>query len=158
MTDINEKTDLVLELTLNAPRALVWRCWSEIPLIEQWFTPKPYTTEVESMDLRPGGSSVFIMRGPNGEEMRNPGVYLEVVPNERLVFTDAYTEAWTPSEKPFFTGEIHLKDAGKGKTHYTAIARHWREEDRRAHEDMGFHQGWKQAALQLEEVAAGLEP
>ncbi|WP_199899447.1 SRPBCC family protein [Sneathiella glossodoripedis] len=161
MTENTNNRDLTLELVLNAPRDLIWRCWTEAPLIEQWFTPKPYTTEVEFLDLRPGGSSVFIMRGPNGEEMRQPGVYLEVIPTEKLVFTDAYTSAWTPSEKPFFTGEIRLSDAGGGKTNYTAIARHWSEEDRRAHEEMGFHQAggkppcnWKSspAALSLCEV------
>lgn len=156
MADTINKYDLVLELTLDVPREKVWRCWTEAELLEQWFTPKPFTTEVESIDLRTGGSSVFIMRGPNGEEMRNPGVYLEVVPNEKLVFTDAYTEAWKPSEKPFFTGEIILEDAGSGKTYYKATARHWTAKDCKSHEEMGFHEGWKQAAQQLEELAKTL--
>lgn len=156
MSDISNNHDLVLELTLDAPREKIWRCWTEAALLEQWFTPKPFTTIVESIDLRAGGSSVFIMRGPNGEETRNLGVYLEVVPNERLVFSDAYTEAWKPSAKPFMTGEIVLKDAGGGKTNYTATARHWNAEDRKIHEEMGFHEGWTQAARQLEELAKAL--
>lgn len=156
MSDTKHKHDLVLELVLDASRKKIWRCWTEAELLEQWFTPKPFTTEVESIDLRTGGSSVFIMRGPNGEEIRNAGVYLEVVPHEKLVFTDAYTEAWMPSEKPFMTGEIVLKDAGGGKTHYRATARHWSAEDRQSHEEMGFDQGWTQAARQLEDVAKSL--
>jgi uncharacterized protein YndB with AHSA1/START domain len=43
------------------------------------------------------------MRGPDGNEFSNAGVYLEVLRNERLVFTDAYTKAWEPSQKPFMT-------------------------------------------------------
>ena len=54
----------------------------------------------------------------------NPGVYLEVVPNEKLVFTDACTSAWQPSEKPFFTGVITFEDAGPGETKYTARLAH----------------------------------
>ena len=46
------------------------------------------------MDVRPGGANLIVMRGPDGNEFPNAGVYLEVVKNERLVFTDAYTKAW----------------------------------------------------------------
>lgn len=154
MTENNH--DLVVELTLDVPRDKVWRCWTEPKLLEQWFAPKPFRITVESIDVRAGGSSVFVFHGPNGEEMRNPGVYLDVVFEEKLVFTDAYTEAWKPSSKPFMTAEIALKDAGDGKTHYTATARHWTAEDRKQHEEMGFRDGWTKAARQLEDVARKL--
>ena len=65
----------------------------EPELLKQWFCPKPWRAEVAKMDLRPGGSSLIVMRSPEGQEFPNRGVYLEVVPNERLVFTDAFTEA-----------------------------------------------------------------
>ena len=93
------------------------------------------------------------MRSPEGVDYPNPGVYLEVVPNEKLVITDAYTEAWKPSEKPFMTVVLTFEDAGPGKTKYTAIARHWSAEDRDAHEKMGFHEGWGQCTDQLEALA-----
>ena len=83
------------------------------------------------------------MRSPEGDEFPNRGVYLEVVPNERLVFTDAYTEAWLPSEKPFMTVILTFEDEG-GETIYTARVRHWTEADRQEHEKMGFHEGWGQ--------------
>lgn len=63
----------------------------------QWFTPPPWKTIRAEIDVRPGGSSNIVMQGPDGTEMPNLGVYLEVVKNERLVFTDAYTSAWEPS-------------------------------------------------------------
>ncbi len=94
------------------------------------------------MDVRPGGSSLIVMRGPDGKDMPNRGVYLEIsFKNERLVFTDAYTKAWEPSAKPFMTGILTFEDQG-GKTKYTALVRHWTVADREAHEKMGFHQGW----------------
>ena len=89
------------------------------------------------------------MQGPDGTEMPNPGVYLEVIPNKRLVITDAYTEAWKPSAKPFATIDLHFEDLG-GKTKYTAIVRHWTMADKEAHEKMGFQTGWGTATDQLE--------
>ena len=92
------------------------------------------------------------MKGPNGEEMPNPGVFLEVVPNEKLVFTDAYTKAWEPSGKPFMTGILTFEDEG-GKMRYTARVLHWSAEDKAQHEEMGFEQGWGIATDQLETLA-----
>lgn len=148
--------ELTLELILDAPRAKVWRCWSEPDLLKQWFCPKPWSVSHVEMDQRPGGASLIVMRGPNGEEMPNRGVYLDVAPGERLVFTDAYESAWRPSQKPFMTGVITFEDAGAGKTKYTARVLHWSIADREHHEKMGFHEGWGAAARQLEELARSL--
>jgi uncharacterized protein YndB with AHSA1/START domain len=82
-------------------------------------------------------------------------VYLEVVENRRLVMTDAFTTAWQPSAKPFMTTILTFEDDG-GRTRYTARVLHWSAEDCDAHEKMGFHQGWSQAARQLAEVVATL--
>ncbi len=148
--------ELVLTRVLNAPREKVFRAWTEPELMKQWFAPRPWTTPKVEVDVRPGGASLVVMRSPEGEEFPSRGVYLEVVKNERLVFTDAYVTAWRPSEKPFFTGVITFEDAGAGRTKYTARALHWTAADREAHEKMGFHEGWGQCAAQLEEVAAKL--
>jgi len=145
--------ELVLTRLIDAPRDKLFRAWTEPELMKQWFTPRPWTTPVIEVDLRPGGSNLIVMRGPDGTEFPNRGVYLEVVKNERLVFTDAYTKAWEPSEKPFFTGIITFEDEG-GKTRYTARALHWTVADREAHEKMGFHEGWGLCADQLAELAA----
>jgi uncharacterized protein YndB with AHSA1/START domain len=148
--------ELVLTLTLNAPRAAIWRCWTEPDLLKQWFCPRPWTVPEAEMDVRPGGVFRTVMRGPEGEAMNNPGVYLDVVPQERLVFTDAFTSGWEPSEKPFMTAIVTFEDEDGGKTRYTARARHWSAEDKAAHETMGFHDGWTQAARQLEALAKSL--
>src|SRR5215510_15164345 len=95
--------ELVLTRIINAPPEKVFKAWSDPELLKQWFAPLPFTTSVAETDVRPGGSSLIVMRAPDGTEFPNRGVYLEVVENERLVFTDAYINAWEPSEKPFIT-------------------------------------------------------
>ena len=148
--------ELVLTRVIDAPRESVYRAWTEPELLKQWFTPRPWTTPVVETDVRPGGSNLIVMRSPEGAEMPNRGVYLEMVPNERLVITDAFTQAWEPSEKPFMTLVLTFEDAGEGRTKYTARVRHWTVADRESHEKMGFHQGWGVATDQLAEVARSL--
>jgi uncharacterized protein YndB with AHSA1/START domain len=150
----NER-ELVLTRLIDAPREKLFKCWTQPELMKQWFAPLPWTLPHAEVDLRTGGSSKIVMRSPEGQEFPSQGVYLEVVENEKIVFTDAYTEAWAPSEKPFFTGIITFEDEG-GKTRYTAVARHWTVEDRKAHEEMGFHEGWGQCADQLAELAKNI--
>jgi uncharacterized protein YndB with AHSA1/START domain len=145
--------ELVLTRLINAPREKVYRAWTEPELLKQWFAPKPYTTPIVEMDVRPGGSAYFVMRGPDGKDLPNRGVYLEVVPNQKLVSTDAYVKAWEPSDKPFMTLILTFEDEA-GKTRYTARVRHWTVADREAHEKMGFHGGWSLCTDQLEALVA----
>jgi uncharacterized protein YndB with AHSA1/START domain len=148
------KFGLELIREFDAPREKIFQAWTDPELLKEWFTPRPWTVSHAEMDVRPGGSSLIVMNGPNGEEFPNRGVYLEVVPNEKLVFTDAYVSAWVPSEKPFMTGSIQLEDLGGGRTRYIARVYHWTAEDMEAHEKMGFHEGWGKAADQLAELLA----
>lgn len=153
---MNDKLDLVLTRDITVPRASLFRCWTEPALIKQWFAPKPWTTPHAETDVRAGGACLMVMRGPDGAEFPNAGVYLEVVANERIVTTDAYTRAWEPSAKPFMTLVLTFEELGAGSTRYTARARHWNEADREAHEKMGFHEGWGQCTDQLAALAATL--
>ncbi len=141
---------------LDAPARNLYRCWTEPALVTQWFTPPPFKTIRAELDVRPGGGSLIVMQAPDGTEMPNPGVYLEVVPNERLVFTDAFVKAWEPSAKPFMAATITFEDLGNGQTRYTARARHWTVEDCKAHAQMGFYEGWGVATDQLAALAATL--
>ena len=150
-----DQRELVLTRLIDAPREKLVRCWTEPALIVRWFTPPPWKTVHAELDARSGGASYIVMQGPDGTQMPNRGVYLEVVRNERIVFTDAYTTAWQPSAKPFFTGVLTFEDED-GKTRYTARARHWTVEDCIAHENMGFHKGWDIATDQLAELASTL--
>jgi uncharacterized protein YndB with AHSA1/START domain len=83
-----------------------------------------WTNPRAELDVRPGGVHMIVMRNPEGEDFPNQGVYLEVVGDERLVFTDAYNRAWEPSQQPFMTVILTFEDIG-GKTRYTARVRHW---------------------------------
>lgn len=154
MSSETARHELVLMREIDAPREKIFRAWTDPQLLKQWFCPKPWGVSHAELDVRSGGSSVIVMNGPNGEVVDNRGVYLEVVPNEKIVFTDAFKTAWIPSEKPFMTGIVLLEPLGDGKTKYTAMARHWTEEDKKTHEAMGFHEGWGAATDQLAALVA----
>lgn len=147
--------ELVLDRLLDAPRAKIWRGWTEPELMKQWFCPEPWKVTEAKLDLRPGGGSYMRMKGPDGQELQSYGQYLELVKDEKIVFTDAFTGDWQPAEKMFFTGILTLADAG-GKTRYIARALHWTEADCKAHKEMGFHEGWGKAADQLEALCRRL--
>ena len=153
-TPLTER-ELVLTRLIAAPRAKLYRAWTEPELLKQWFAPLPYTTPVAELDVRAGGSCLVVMRDPDGNDWPNPGVYLDVVENERLIFTDAYVRAWEPSNKPFMTAIVTFADE-EGGTRYTARVLHWTVADRKEHERMGFHQGWGQCADQLAALVAKL--
>lgn len=92
--------DLMVTRIIDAPPAAVFRAWTDPALLCRWFTPPPFVTEPAELDVRPGGANLVTMRGPDGAKMPCRGVYLEVVENERLALTDAFAQAWEPSDKP----------------------------------------------------------
>ena len=152
---IDPKLDLVLERVVDVPLELVWAAWTKPEHIVNWFAPLPWTTTHCEIDLRPGGKFHFVMRSPEGKDFPNTGCFLEVAPNERLVWTDALLPGYRPSEKPFFTAVIELATQGKG-TRYLAPALHRDEAGRQQHEEMGFQKGWGTALDQLVAFVAKL--
>lgn len=154
MTAPNTATlhELVLSRTIPISRRAAFRAWTDPALLMRWFAPRPWTTIEADLDVRTGGSNRIVMQSPDGDAMPMQGVYLEVVPDRKIVTTDAYEQPWVPSAKPFFTMVLTLEDADGGGTLYTARALHWSEEDRKTHEAMGFHEGWGQCLDQLVEV------
>ena len=148
--------ELVLNRLLDAPADKLFRCWTTPELLKQWFAPKPYTTPIAELDVRPGGASNIVMKSPEGQEIPCPGSYLEVVTNRKLVFSDAFTGNWVPKEgAPFMVATITFEPEDN-KTRYIAIVRHWSDTDKKKHEEMGFHKGWGQCAEQLEALARTL--
>jgi uncharacterized protein YndB with AHSA1/START domain len=156
--DIAPESDreLVIARRVAAPADKLFRCWTDPALIPEWFCPKPWRAAPSKMDVRPGGGSEMTFHGPDGESFPNNGVYLEVIPNRKLVFTDAFTAGWKPTDNPMFVGEITFEDLGGGETLYVARARHWTEEAARKHVEMGFHEGWGICAEQMEALARTL--
>ncbi len=141
--------ELVLVRETDVPAAKLYAGWTQPDLVVQWFTPKPWATVSAEMDLRPGGRCNTTMRSPEGQDFPNKGIFLEVVPNEKIVFTDAYFENWEPNPNPFFTGIVTFETLPNGKTRYTARARHWTQENCEKHAAMGFLDGWGTAFDQL---------
>ena len=156
MTATDSGHELSITRFIHAPPEAVYRIYTE--RTGEWWAPKPYTTPIVEWDLRPGGRSRTVMKSPEGEDMPHEGVFLEVVPNERLVFTNAFTAGWNPQA---LTGDgcdfamiaiVTLEREGAG-TRYTARVRHWGDAARKRHEEMGFREGWGIAAHQLAELA-----
>jgi uncharacterized protein YndB with AHSA1/START domain len=153
--NIDPKLDLVLERTVDVSPELVWMAWTQPEQLKQWFTPAPWKTVDCEIDLRPGGAFRTVMRSPEGEDVSNVGCYLEIVPNRKLVWTDALEAGFRPSRQNphllfHFTAAILLEPEGSG-TRYTALVMHADEGGREKHESLGFHEGWGTALEQLVE-------
>ena len=141
--------ELSISRHIAASPETVYRVWTT--RTSEWFAPRPWTMPVVDYDLRPGGRSYCEMESPEGERMPMHGVFLEVVPNEKIVFTDAFKAGWEP-QGPFMVSITEFQPEGD-KTLYRATARHWTEETKQRHEAMGFHEGWGKVAEQLAELA-----
>lgn len=148
--------ELVLDLTLEASAEKLYRCYTDAKLLQQWFAPKPWTIKSVDIEIRPGGRFNFVMSSPEGQDYPNTGIVLAVEPNKRIVTTDAVNPQTFEPAGPFMIVDVTFEDLGGGKTRYRAIARHWTEEAKQQHEQMGFHEGWGQTARQLEALAKTL--
>ncbi len=159
---IDPRLDLVLERVVDVSPELVWMAWTQPQHLKKWFTPAPWTTVDCEIDLRPGGAFRTVMRSPEGQDHPNTGCYLEIVPNRKLVWTDALEAGFRPSRQGpplsfHFTAAILLEPQGRG-TKYTAIVMHGDEESRKKHDAMGFKDGWGKALEQLVEQMKTVRP
>jgi len=154
----NPKLDLVFERTVDVPRELIWKAWTQPEHLMPWFCPLPWKTIACEIDLRPGGIFRTVMLSPEGQEFPNLGCYLEVLENEKLVWTNALTPGFRPAPSSAanagdiagfaFTATIALAPHGNG-TIYTATVIHADEASREKHAAMGFREGWGKALDQL---------
>jgi uncharacterized protein YndB with AHSA1/START domain len=142
---------------LDAPADKLFRLWTDPSRMDEWFCPRPWKVTKAKIEPRPGGACNVTMQGPNGETSEMPGQYLELVPNRKIVFTDAFSGDWkTKDGAPFMVGIVEFVPEGgpdSRKTRYTCTVRHWSEADRKKHAEMGFPQGWEIVADQLEALA-----
>lgn len=148
LPQLDPSLDLVLQRTIDVPAHLCWEAWTQPEHLKQWFVPKPWQVIDCQIDLRPGGLFRVTQRGPAGEELTYTCAYLEVVPNERLVWTDALGPGYRPNKGPFlgeevghFTAIVTFEALGK-QTRYTARAMHGKPDGRNKHEEYGFTDGW----------------
>jgi uncharacterized protein YndB with AHSA1/START domain len=151
-----DSNDLVISRLVRAPRAKLWKAWTDPTLLREWWCPKPWTTEVRAFELRPGGAFHTYMQGPDGGDSDNPGCFLEIVPQRRIVFTSALLGEWRPATPWLsFTAVISMEDEDDG-TRYVATVMHPDKQARDQHEELGFFDGWNTCIDQLEVFAGEL--
>lgn len=142
-----QRHELVLTRELAAPRARVFAAWTELGQAAQWWAPQGFETLSCEMDVRPGGIWRRRLRGPNGIVVKH-GVYREVSPPERLVFTYMTDEDYGSDAETVVT--VTLEDLG-GRTRLTLRhAAFDSEADRLDHEG-----GWSGA---IERLLAFVDP
>ena len=153
--EINPDLDLVLERIVDVAPDKVWAAWTRPEHLIHWFTPAPWKTIECDIDLRPGGVFRTVMQSPEGENFPNSGCYLEVIENQKLVWTDALGPGYRPSSKGYLSDEgfyvtvfLLLEPHGPG-TKYTAISKQGDPISKINHEKMGFYDGWGKSLDQM---------
>jgi uncharacterized protein YndB with AHSA1/START domain len=86
-------TELVITRVLDAPVDQVWKAWTDPEETKKWWGPKQFTAPEIKSDLRVGGSYLYCMRSPDGQDFWSTGTYREIVPMERIVATDSFADA-----------------------------------------------------------------
>jgi uncharacterized protein YndB with AHSA1/START domain len=137
------KPSLTIKRHLNAPPAKVFAAWTEPEKLIQWFGPGQIRDVRAEMDVRVGGRYHIGARSPDGEEHNVGGVYREVVPNEKLVFTWAWRS--TPERESLVT--VELKRDGDGTLLTLTHEQFFDEDARNRHQH-----GWDGSMLRLERV------
>lgn len=100
LTPIHEFT---VSRTFTAPRARVWRAWTDRGQMAQWFGPKGITTPVATQDFRPGGIYHYCMKTPDGHENWGRCLYREIVPQEKLVWVNSFSNPAGEVVRPPFS-------------------------------------------------------
>ena len=144
-TQTSTKPSLTLKRRLNAPPAKVYGAWTDPAQIARWFGPAQAETLRAETDVRVDGRYRIVMRTPDGEEHDVSGVYREVVPNEKLVFTWAWRT--TPERESLVT--ITLKGDGTGTMLTLTHEQFFDEPARDRHQS-----GWSGALDKLEKYLA----
>ncbi len=158
------KRDLVVTRIIDAPLEMVWRAWTEAEQMRQWWGPEFYTSPSCTIDLRVGGKYVFCMRAPQeqgGGDSYTAGVYLKIVPMERLEFTQGLADRdgnrIDPAQAgmpPEFPKELHTVVTFKAKgemTELTVIERSWTPSQMYVYSLAGTHQMIDKLAAYLAE-------
>jgi uncharacterized protein YndB with AHSA1/START domain len=155
----NPELDLMLERVIDVPRELVWQAWTTPEKLMPWFCPLPWKTVECEIDLQLGGKFYTVIQSPEGQRFPNNGCYLEIIPNEKLVWTSALEPGFRPVTLPessrghecaeFAMTATLLLETVAGGTKYIAHVMHANKDARNAHEKMGFEEGWGTCLDQL---------
>lgn len=88
----NDRDSIIITRIFDAPRELVWKAWTEPALVMRWWGPEGFTSPFSTIDLRVGGKYLYAMRSSEGQDFWSTGVYREIVPPERIVATDSFSD------------------------------------------------------------------
>jgi uncharacterized protein YndB with AHSA1/START domain len=138
---------IVITRTFDAPRALVFRALTDPALIPHWWGPRRHTTTVDVMDARPGGAWRFVSRDAEGNVFAFRGVYREVVPPARVVYTFEYEGM--PGYVSLETVELEERD---GRTTVTNTVAFHTVEDRDGMLASGMESGATESMDRLGEL------
>lgn len=144
--------ELMLTRVLNAPREVVFKAWTEVHQLAEWWGPRGFTNPVCQVDVREGGDIYIVMKGPDGGEYPMNGTFKEVVAPERLVFSSG---ALDKNNKPLFEvlTTVTFEPVGdKTKMTLHASVSNLRPEGRQHIE--GMNEGWSQSLDRLERFTA----
>jgi uncharacterized protein YndB with AHSA1/START domain len=146
------EASVTLTRVFDAPRALVWKAWTDPKMMAQWFGPRGFTSTVPELDVRVGGGLRIVMHGPDGNDHPMKGVFRAVIAPERLVFTNI---AIDNDGKHLLEGEttvIFVENDGKTtltlKTHAVGLV------PIAPKMLAGMDAGWTQSIDKLEKVVA----
>jgi uncharacterized protein YndB with AHSA1/START domain len=143
--------EMVITRVFDAPRALVFKAFTDPDLLPKWWGPRRLTTVVERMEVRPGGSWRYVQRDPAGNEFGFHGVYHLVEPPERTVLTFEFEGA--PGHVAMQTSTFEEFD---GKTKLTQHSVFQSVEDRDAMVQSGMEEGSTESMERMDEILAGL--
>ena len=160
---VNEKERMVITRIFDAPRALVWKAWTEPQYVMQWWGPKGFTAPVCKIDFRVGGKFLCCMKSPDGQEGWNGGEYHEIVPHEKIVYSLYFADSQGKKVDPAQLGIEHeaiedardvviFEDFGNGQTKLTMIGNETMEEAKNS----GQVEGWNEILDKVAAVVAGL--
>jgi uncharacterized protein YndB with AHSA1/START domain len=144
-------TQILVTRYFDAPKHLVYRAWTTPELIKRWWSAKRGEVTIADVDLRVGGTWRWVMIANGGLEVAFHGEYLEIVPDERLVFTEVYEAI--PEGQAVTTVTLTEED---GRTAVSILVQHENQEHRDWHVNSGMEDGLQDALDLLEEVAVSL--
>ncbi|WP_432946579.1 SRPBCC domain-containing protein [Kribbella sp. CA-253562] len=147
-----DDTTILVRTELAAPRAAVWRAWTTPDLIRRWWSGGFGEHTVAVVDLRPGGAWRYVLRMADGGEVGFHGEYAEVVPEQRLVWSEVY-EGAPPEESTVVTAEFADTDQG---TALRVLIRSQDTANRDAVLASGFEAGLEAGYAVLEQLAREL--
>jgi uncharacterized protein YndB with AHSA1/START domain len=145
---------ILITREFDAPKRLVFEAFTTPELVRRWWTAKRGEATVCEVDLRVGGAWRYVMVLPDGFEVGFHGEYREIVPNERIVYTEVYEGIPDGDANPA-VNTLTLTEAD-GRTTLTLLVEHTTKEHRDAHIDSGMEAGMQDAFDLLEQVAISL--